>query len=137
MHDMATVTQLHPSSDAQRVIVCSASGVQGDALAGVFAADGAIAEAVASQDEVAERVADGDVPAVLVLVGDGDDHLHALVSWARSTTALAKGVIVALTEGDPAHVARLYRDGADVVLTLPADPDVVTAASAAAARARL
>jgi DNA-binding NarL/FixJ family response regulator len=118
------------------VIVCSTSGVQGDALAGAFSGHGAIAEAVASRDEVVERIADDDVPEILVFVGDDADHLHALVGWARSNAALADSVIVALTDEDPAHVASLYRDGADVALSMPADPDVLTAAATAATRRR-
>jgi len=136
MQDTATLRLLPPRPAPHRVIVCSASGVQADALAGVFSAEGAIAEAVGSREEVAERIGDDDVPEILVLIGDDADHLNALVSWARADTALADSVIVALTDGDPAHLVRLYRDGADVALSMPADPDVLTAAAMAAARRR-
>jgi hypothetical protein len=47
-------------------MVCSTSEVQGHALANVFNADGAIAEAVASQEELAERIAGGDVETTAV-----------------------------------------------------------------------
>jgi DNA-binding NarL/FixJ family response regulator len=117
-------------------MVCAPAEVHRRVLAGVFGADGAIVESVGSDDELVERVAAGDAPGLLVLAGDDDNHLHTLVCWARSTPALEDSVIVALSEGDPTRIAGLYRDGADVVLALPVDPDVLTAASEAAARRR-
>jgi DNA-binding response OmpR family regulator len=72
-----------------------------------------------------------DRPQCLLVAGLPDGSRRAFITWARPRHP--ELAVVAIAQ-DPEEATELYNAGADIVITLPLDPDLLGATLAAAMR---
>jgi DNA-binding response OmpR family regulator len=133
----AAAPKLHPveptavtETAAGRVLVLDADTERRELLADVVTRAGGKHALAASGAQAIEQLRE-DSPRCLLVAALPDGARAAFVAWARSRHPHLP--IVAIADGVE-HATELYNAGADIVTTLPIDPDLLGAKLAAAIR---
>ena len=117
-------------AETSRVLVLDGDSERQSILDDIVARAGGETDLATTGADAIELMADGDAHALLV-AGLPDGSRRGFVSWARPR--FPDLAIVAIA-ADASEATDLYNAGADIVTTLPIDPDLLGAKLAAALR---